>query len=106
MTNGKTRAQRRKRLIAAAKHLPSICCLCRSSGIHIKKAEHGYVFTYREYRIQWAPSTNKVVVQYDIPGDGNNVPFTKQGQRGKPRIIVALEELVALKKREESHEKA
>jgi len=56
----------------------------------------GYQFKYREYVISWLPATNRVLVQYRIPGHNQTVPFTKDGQEGKPRIQVALEDIIDL----------
>jgi hypothetical protein len=74
--------------------------LCRDHGINMRRIAHGWQFTLHEYRINWAPSTNKVSVQYVIPGDSRTVPYTKKGRRNKPRIVIALKELIDLTRSE------
>jgi hypothetical protein len=66
----------------------------------MRRIGHGFQFVLHEYRINWAPSTNKVSVQYKLPGDGRTVPYTKKGRRGKPRIVAALRELIDLTRSE------
>ena len=58
------------------------------------QVQHGYQFRLREYIINWSPTTNKVKIQYCLPGNGQTVDFKRNGQPNKPRILVALEEMV------------
>ena len=74
--------------------------LCARNGIRSREIAHGYQFILNEYRINWFPSTNRVNVQYALPGDGSSVSFTKKGTRDNPRIVVALQELVDLTRSE------
>ena len=95
---GKISRQKRKR--AALRKLPVILDFCRRVGVAVRKVEHGYQFLREEYIIEWAPSTNSVSIQYRLPGHSRTVPFKADGQPSKPRILVALEELVELVRRE------
>lgn len=62
----------------------------------MQKTAHGWQFSRDEYVVNWHPSSNKVRVQYRLPGHGETVPFVKSGQPGQPRIVVALGELLQL----------
>jgi hypothetical protein len=87
---------RKKRTEAAQRHLTAIRKLCIEAGIEMRETEHGHQFLLREYVINWSPSTNRVQVQYRMSGHGRTVPFTRAGADGKPRIVIALEEMAGL----------
>lgn len=84
------------RRTAQERHLPALRAYCAEHGISMREVEHGWQFERREYVINWNPATNKVVIQYRLPGHGETIRFTRSGQPNKPRIVVALEELVSL----------
>jgi hypothetical protein len=92
---------RYQRKLTLLKHLPRLKELCDAYSIDCRRTEHGFQFLYREYVLNWAPTTNKVTIQYRLSGDGQTARFGKNGQPGRPRIQVALEELIELVKREE-----
>jgi hypothetical protein len=93
-------AVRKSRYCSARRSMSEVSRLCQAHGISMRRTDHGYQFALHEYRINWAPATNKVSVQYRIPGDGRTVSFTKKGRRGKPRIVIALKELIDLTRSE------
>lgn len=83
------------------KKLPVLRAVCNRAGIAMTKVEHGYQFSFREYLINWSPSTNKVTIQYRIPGENRTVLFVRDGEPDKPRILVAIEELINVTRRED-----
>ncbi len=85
---------------ALLKKLPMLRAVCARTGIEMTKTDHGYQFSLLEYVINWSPSTNKVSVQYRLPGASNTVTFARDGEFGKPRILIALEELYHVTRRE------
>lgn len=89
---------KRRRRDRAAFLLPQIRQLCESAGIEMLKVEHGWQFRRDEYVINWSPSTNRVQVQYALPGHGDTVPFIRRGE--VPRIVIALKEVAEIAKRE------
>lgn len=89
---------KRKRGDRAAVILPKIRQLCEAGGIEMLKVEHGWQFRRDEYVINWSPSTNRVQVQYALPGHGETVPFIRRGP--EPRILIALKEVVEIARRE------
>jgi len=89
---------KRHRTKAANKLLPRLQEFCQKNNIEMLTVSHGYQFKLREYLLTWAPSTNKVQVQYCLSGHGNTVRFARSGQPGKPRVLVALEEMANLVK--------
>jgi hypothetical protein len=89
---------KRRRRDRAACLLPQIRQLCESAGIEMLKVEHGWQFRRDEYVINWSPSTNRVQVQYALPGHGDTVPFIRRGE--VPRIVIALKEVAEIAKRE------
>jgi hypothetical protein len=91
---------RYQRKLTLVRHLPRLKEFCDIHRIGIKRTEHGYQFLYREYVVNWSPSTNKVLIQYRLSGDGHTAVFSKNGQPGRPRIVIALEELVDLVREE------
>lgn len=91
---------RYQRKLTLVRHLPRLKYLCDTHGIETRRTEHGFQFLYREYVVNWSPTTNKVVIQYRLSGDGQTARFGKNGQPGKPRIQVALEELIELVRQE------
>ena len=84
---------RRKRKDKAARMMPVIRHICEAANIAITQVEHGFQFRRDEYVINWSPTTNKVQIQYALPGHGQTLPFLRKGSFNKPRIIVAIEEL-------------
>lgn len=89
---------KRKRRDRAARLMPQIRLLCETAGISIVRVEHGYQFRRDEYVINWSPSTNRVQIQYALPGHGETVPFIRRGN--EPRIIIALKEVAEIARRE------
>jgi len=87
------RSQRRR---SAKRYLPRLRKLCASNGVEMSEVDGGYQFRYREYVINWLTSTNRVLIQYRLPGHDRTVTFRRDGKEGKPRIQVALEELIDL----------
>ena len=87
---------RAARAAAALQLLPVLREFCSSHRVEMREIAHGFQFKLREYSISWSPSTNVVSVQYCMPGHGQTVRFTRNGQPGKPRILLALEELCVL----------
>lgn len=83
---------KRKRLVNLHKILPVVKELCKRSSISIRKTDHGYQFCRDEYIVNWSPTTNKVTIQYRLSGHNETILFTKQGE--KPRIVIAVQELV------------
>jgi hypothetical protein len=94
---------RKRRKERALRQLPAIQEICSRAAIEIREVQHGLQFLKNEYIINWAPGTNKVSVQYRLSGHQKTLPFTKEGQPDKPRIIVALEELIELVRVEGRH---
>lgn len=92
----RTKVRRKLRRDALKSKMPILKALCNRTGITCVKVEHGYQFRRDEYVINWSPSTNKVSISYTLPGQSHTVPFTKNGLPGKPRILIALEELIEL----------
>jgi hypothetical protein len=90
------RVYKRQRNRAAGKLLPRLKEFCQQNEVEMLEVGHGYQFKLREYVLNWSPSTNKVQVQYRLSGHGNTVRFARAGQPGKPRVVVALEEMIAL----------
>jgi len=86
------RAQRWK---SAVKHVPRLTAFCAEHGVEMRSVDGGYQFRFMEYVIIWFPATNKVLVQYQLPGH-ETVRFEENGQHNKPRVLVALEEMVDL----------
>lgn len=97
------RAVRRKsklvRLIrreVLAQRIPALRQYCGRAGVEMLEVKHGWQFRYREYILNWSPTTNRVSIQYRMPGANRTVPFTRNGEPGKPRIVVAIEEVLDL----------
>ena len=67
----------------------------------MKSVEHGWQFFRDEYIINWSPSTNRVSISYRLSGHDRTIPFTKEGRPNKPRVIVALEEIMEIIRVEE-----
>ena len=86
----KFKLDRKERL---EKHLPVILAYCDTHGITHTEVKSGYQFKFYEYFITWSLSTNTVCIQYAGGGTKN---YTRNGANGKPRILVALEELAAV----------
>ncbi|MBV6342715.1 hypothetical protein [Candidatus Magnetobacterium casense] len=81
--------------------MPVIREVCRRMGVTIRKVDHGFQFIRDEYIINWSPSTNRVSIQYRMSGHDRSIPFNKDGKPGKPRILIALEELVEIVRNED-----
>ena len=101
MTNWKSakkirRIYRKKRKVKSARLLPVLRQMCDAAQISMLEVEHGYQFRRNEYVINWSPTTNKVQIQYALAGHGQTIPFIRKGSYNKPRIIVAIEELIEL----------
>ena len=88
-----TKRVKQQRIQRYADKIPIIKEFCRHYNIEIRKTEHGYQFRAGEYVLNWSPSTNNIGIQYRLPGHNKTIRFMQAGQPGKPRIIVALEEL-------------
>jgi hypothetical protein len=87
---------RRHRRLAAARKLPIIKDFCRRYDIEMLLTDHGYQFRKNEYIVNWSPSTNRVQIQYALPGHNKTVAFEGTGQYNKPKILVALEEVIEM----------
>ena len=85
------RSHRRDR---AAVILPVVKALCERYGIRIDVNDHGYQFRKSEYVLLWNPGTNKVSIQYTMPGHGNTVQFGSDSRSDKPKIVEALLRLI------------
>jgi hypothetical protein len=85
------RSHRRDR---AAVILPVVKALCERYGICCDVNDHGYQFRKSEYVLLWSPGTNKVSIQYTLPGHGNTVQFSPDPKSGKPKIVEALLRLI------------
>jgi len=83
---------RRHRAKAAEGRLASIKEFCLRHGIEMTQTQHGWQFRKNEYVITWAPSSNRVSVQYALPGHGRTVPFAGD-LNGRSKILAALEEV-------------
>lgn len=92
----KKKVVKRCRRRALSKRIPLIREVCARAGIDMKKGAHGFIFRYGEYILSWSLSTNKVAIQYAIPGENRTVLFQRSGEPDKPRILVAIEELIDL----------
>jgi hypothetical protein len=95
---------RKHRLDVSERRLPRLKEFCLRVGIDMRRTEHGWQFRKLgygcEYIVNWSPSTNRVRIQYALPGHGRTVPFTGgEGGGPKARILVALEELNELTQR-------
>jgi hypothetical protein len=91
----KRKAGRAQRCKLASRYVPRLQEFCSEHDIEMKAVEGGFQFRFLEYVIVWFPATNRVLVQYQLP-DHKTVRFEEDGQHGKPRVMVALEEMVAL----------
>ncbi len=96
MADKQTQAIRAHRQESFQKRWPRIQRFCEGNGILIREVQHGFQFRYREYAITWSPSTNSVSIQFCVPGSSNTLPYSHAGKPDKPRILVALEEVVSL----------
>jgi len=96
----KGKLARKHRCRNARKWMPAIEEICRRAGVVIRNVEHGYQFRRDEYVLTWSPTTNRVSIQYSLPGHSTTVPFKKDGRPGRPRVLVALEELVEIVREE------
>lgn len=94
--NRLSRLRRKHRRQSALKKVPILQDFCERNGIAMLTTSHGYQFRKAEYVINWSPSTNGVQIQYALPGHNKTVPFLKSGQFNKPKIMVALEEVIEL----------
>ena len=92
----KKKVVKRCRRRALAKRVPLIRAVCVRAGITMTKNSHGYLFRYGYYVLAWSLSTNKITVQYALPGENRTVLFQRPGEPNKPRILVAIEELIEL----------
>lgn len=96
MADRLTQVIRDHRQAAFARRWPRIEQFCSKHRVLIRRVEHGFQFRYNEYAVTWSPSTNSVSIQYCITGSDKTLPFRRNGQQNKPRILVALEEVVSL----------
>lgn len=87
---------KQKRRAIALKRLPLIREYCKITGIQMLKTEHGYQFRKAEYILNWALPSNKIHIQYALPGHSHTVAFMGKGTQNKPKILVALEEIAEL----------
>lgn len=87
---------RRHRRKAAARKLPRIREFCEANSIKMLPLPNGHQFRKNEYVITWHPSTNSIQIQYALPGHNKTVAFSCAAHPSKPRILVALEEVVEL----------
>lgn len=91
-----SKLRRKARKAYAHKRLPLIKEFCQKHDIEIRRLEHGFQFRLSEYIINWSPTSNRVQVQYSIPGHDQTVPFSGEEVPGKLKIMCALEEAVQL----------
>lgn len=91
----KRRAGRAQRCKLASRYVPRLRDFCAKHGVEMRSVDGGFQFRFMEYVIIWFPASNKVLVQYQLSGH-NTVLFKENGQHGKPRVQVALEEMVDL----------
>jgi hypothetical protein len=85
---------RKHRRDRAAVIMPAVKALCERYAIRIDVNDHGYQFRKAEYVVLWNPGTNKVSIQYTLPGHGNTVQFSPDPKLGKPKIVEALLRLI------------
>lgn len=89
---------RKHRRDRAAVMMPVIKALCERYAIRMAVNDHGYQFRKAEYVVLWNPGTNKVNIQYTLPGHGNTVPFSSDPKSGKSKIVEALLRLIEVTK--------
>ena len=96
-----SRLSRQHRQARASSLVPALRDICERAGIEMRGTSHGWQFLRGEYIINWHPSSNKVRVQYRLPGHGRTNAFSRSGEQDKPRIVVALEELIEITRLDE-----
>jgi hypothetical protein len=74
--------------------MPAVKALCERYAIRMDVNDHGYQFRKSEYVVLWNPGTNKVSIQYTLPGHGNTVQFSPDLKLGRPKIVEALLRLI------------
>lgn len=94
------RARRDERAVRLKRLVPLIRDLCKMNQIELKQLEGG-VFQFRkaEYIVSWSPRTNRIAVQYK--GTEWNHTFQGESADGKAKILIALECLMNVTKRED-----
>jgi hypothetical protein len=92
----KRRIGRKHRRDRAAAILPIVKALCERYVIQMSSNDHGYQFRKAEYVVLWNPGTNKVNIQYTLPGHGDTVQFRPDPRRARsePKIVEALFRLI------------
>lgn len=96
----KSKLVRRIRHEVLSQRIPALREYCARTGVEMLEVAHGWQFRYREYVLNWNPGTNRVSVQNRMKGSNRTIPFTRSGSPGKPRIVVAIEEVLDLVARE------
>lgn len=96
----KSKLIRKIRREVLSQRIPALREYCTRAGVEMLEVAHGWQFRYREYVLNWNPGTNRVAIQYRMPGANRTVPFTHKGAPGKPRIVVAIEEVLDLVRNE------
>jgi len=85
---------KKHRRITFSRKLPLIKEFCKRYGIEMLPTSHGYQFRRAEYIVNWSPSTNRIQVQYSLSGHYKTVPFEGSGKYNRPKVLIALEEVV------------